>query len=93
MLFPRPYTVMYHEGQVLSVRLDPHGPACSPALGSGLDKVRFGLVGLYLRLTQQLAAAGKGHRRRVDAPAGAGDRVYERMWQPLLVGKFGERYA
>ncbi len=23
----------------------------------------------------------------------AGDRVYELMWEPLMVGKFGERYA
>jgi len=91
VLFPRPYTVMYYQGRfypfdsILKVIL-------FPGLGWGINKVRFGLVGLYLRLTNSWKALEKytvdGWMRRW-----AGDRVYELMWEPLMIGKFGERYA
>ncbi len=90
VLFPRPYTVVYHEGSfypfdsILQALL-------FPGLGFGLDKIRFGLVGLYLRLTNNWQALEKftveEWMRRW-----AGDRVYEQMWQPLIIGKFGPHY-
>jgi protoporphyrinogen oxidase len=63
-----------------------------PGLGWGIDKIRFGLVGLYLRLTNNWRTL---ENVTVDAwmRKWAGDRVYELMWEPLLIGKFGERYA
>ena len=87
VLFPRPYTVMYHNG-----RFYPFDSMLTallfPGLGWGVDKLRFGLVGLYLRLTD--------HWQRLEKETAenwmrrwAGDRVYEMMWQPLLIGKFG----
>jgi protoporphyrinogen oxidase len=62
-----------------------------PGLGWGLDKARFGLVGLYLRLTNAWQPLEK---YPVDAwlRRWAGDRVYEMMWQPLIIGKFGSHY-
>jgi protoporphyrinogen oxidase len=91
VLFPRPYTVLYYQDQfypfdsILSALL-------FPGLGWGINKLRFGLVGLYLRLT--------GNWRPLESTTvdvwmrrWAGDRVYELMWEPLMVGKFGERYA
>jgi len=88
--FPRPLTVMYHAGKfypfdsILKALL-------FPGLGFGLDKVRFGFVGLYLRLTNNWRALEK-----VTADAWmtkwAGRRVYEQMWKPLLIGKFGPFY-
>ncbi|PIW20071.1 MAG: oxidoreductase, partial [Anaerolineae bacterium CG17_big_fil_post_rev_8_21_14_2_50_57_27] len=62
-----------------------------PGLGWGVDKIRFGLVGLYLRLTNNWRPL---EQFTVDAwmRKWAGDKVYELMWQPLVVGKFGERY-
>ncbi len=91
VLFPRPYTVMYHNGKfypfdsILAALL-------FPGLGWGINKVRFGLVGLYLRLTRNWQPL---ERSTVDAwmRRWAGDRVYELMWEPLMTGKFGERYA
>ena len=90
VIFPRPLTVMYHAGKfypfdsILKALL-------FPGLGFGLDKVRFGFVGLYLRLTNNWRALEK-----VTADAWmtkwAGRRVYEQMWKPLLVGKFGPFY-
>lgn len=91
VIFPRPYTVMYHQGKfypfdsILKAIL-------FPGLGWGFNKARFGLVGLYLKLTPNWQALEK---HTVDAwmRKYAGDRVYEMMWEPLMTGKFGERYA
>ena len=91
VLFPRPYTVMYHKGKfypfdsILKAIL-------FPGLGWGINKARFGFVGLYLRLTNNWRALEK---HTVDAwmRKYAGNFVYDLMWQPLMNGKFGERYA
>jgi protoporphyrinogen oxidase len=90
VLFPRPLTVMYHNGtfypfdSILKALL-------FPGLGFGLDKIRFGFVGLYLRLTNNWQELEK-----VTADAWmlkwAGKNVYEKMWKPLLIGKFGPFY-
>ncbi|MEW6403264.1 MAG: NAD(P)/FAD-dependent oxidoreductase [Chloroflexota bacterium] len=90
VIFPRPLTVMYHKGKfypfdsILKALL-------FPGLGFGLDKIRFGFVGLFLRLTNNWKALEK-----VTADAWmmkwAGKNVYEKMWKPLLVGKFGPFY-
>ncbi len=91
VLFPRPYTVMYYEG-----RFYPFDSILKailfPGLGWGINKARFGLVGLYLRLTNDWKALEK---YTVDEwmRKWAGNRVYELMWEPLMIGKFGERYA
>jgi protoporphyrinogen oxidase len=91
VLFPRPYTVMYVNGKfypfdsiLAAIRF--------PGLGWGIDKARFGLVGLYLRLTNNWKALEKV---TVDQwmRKWAGDRVYEMMWEPLMLGKFGKKYA
>ncbi len=55
VLFPRPYTVVYYDG-----RFYPFDSILQallfPGLGWGLNKIRFGLVGLYLRLTNNWRA-------------------------------------
>lgn len=90
IIFPRPLTVMYHNGKfypfdsILKAIL-------FPGLGWGVNKIRFGLVGLYLRLTNNWRALEK---YTVDEwmRKWAGKKVYELMWEPLVMGKFGERY-
>ena len=91
VLFPRPYTVMYYQGQFYPFDSIP-AAIRFPGLGWGLNKARFGMVGLYLRLTNNWQALEK---TTVDAwmRRWAGDEVYELMWQPLMIGKFGEQYA
>jgi protoporphyrinogen oxidase len=90
VIFPRPFTVMLYEDKwypfdsILKALL-------FPGLGFGLDKIRFGFVGLFLRLTNNWRAleevtADEWMRKY------AGKRVYEQMWKPLLVGKFGPFY-
>ena len=88
--FPRPYTVMMHKGKwypfdsILQALM-------YPGLGWGINKVRFGLVGLYLRLTNNWQAMEK---TTVDAwmRKWAGKKVYETMWEPMMKGKFGLHY-
>lgn len=87
VLFPRPYTVLYHNKKWYPFDSIPNA-LLFPGLGWGLNKIRFGLVGLYLRLTNNWRAL---EQTTVEdwMRKWAGDRVYEQMWQPLLIGKFG----
>ena len=90
VIFPRPYTVLLHNGKWYPFDSILHA-LLFPGLGFGLDKIRFGFVGLYLRLTNNWKAleqftADEWMRKY------AGKRVYEKMWKPLLVGKFGPFY-
>jgi protoporphyrinogen oxidase len=88
--FPRPYTVLLHKGKwypfdsILKALL-------FPGLGFGFNKIRFGLVGLYLRLTNNWKPLEK---YTVDEwmRKWAGRQVYEQMWEPLVIGKFGPYY-
>ncbi|MHB8135532.1 MAG: NAD(P)/FAD-dependent oxidoreductase [Anaerolineaceae bacterium] len=91
VIFPRPKTVMFHKGKFYPFDSIP-AAILYPGLGWGTNKVRFGLVGLYLRLTNNWKPL---EQITVDAwmRKYAGDKVYEEMWEPMLVGKFGERYA
>jgi protoporphyrinogen oxidase len=91
VIFPRPYTVMYHKGKFYPFDAIPQ-MALFPGLGWGLNKIRFGFVGLYLKLTNNWQALEKF---TVDAwmRQWAGNQVYETMWEPMMIGKFGERYA
>ena len=88
--FPRPFTVMLYKNKwypfdsiLNALRF--------PGLGFGLNKIRFGFVGLFLRLTNNWRALEK-----ITADEWmlkwAGKTVYEQMWKPLLIGKFGPYY-
>jgi len=88
--FPRPLTVMLYKNKwypfdsiINALRF--------PGLGFGLNKIRFGFVGLFLRITNNWRALEK-----VTADEWmmkyAGRQVYEQMWKPLLIGKFGSFY-
>ena len=58
VVFPRPLTVMYHNGKFYP--FDSIVKALLfPGLGFGLDKIRFGFVGLFLRLTNNWRALEK----------------------------------
>ena len=88
VLFPRPVTAMYHDG-----RFYAFDSALAVLRFPGIslvDRVRCGLVALYLRLTPRWEPL-----ERVTADAWLrkwlGPSAYETMWQPMLVGKFGER--
>jgi len=87
----RPTTVMYSKGRFYPFDSIP-AAILYPGLGWGINKVRFGLVGLYLRLTSNWKPMEK---TTVEAwmRKWAGNKVYREMWEPMVIGKFGERYA
>jgi len=90
VVFLRPYTVLLHNSKwypfdsILRALL-------FPGLGFGLNKIRFGLVGLYLRLTNNWKPLEK-FTVEEWMRKWAGTKVYEKMWQPLVIGKFGPHY-
>ncbi len=93
VIFPRPVTVMYHQGRFypfdsmfsnIPLFLLRHYPL--------IDTARFGLVGAYLRLSGNWKSL-EGYTAESWMRRWAGDRVYEAMWEPMLMGKFGDQYA
>ena len=91
VIFPKPISVMYYKGKFYPFDSIP-AAIMYPGLGWGINKIRFGFVGLYLRLTNNWRALEKT-TTEAWMRAKAGDKVYEAMWEPMMVGKFGERYA
>ena len=89
VFFPRPVTSIYMDGKIYPFD-SPLRALLFPKLPL-IPKLRFGLVGLYLRFTQNWRALEKetAHNwlRRT-----MGDTAYKTLWRPLLVGKFGEYY-
>ena len=89
VIFPRPYTVVYIDGEFQP--LDSITEAAKFTLKHFpiWDVARFGVVGLYLRLTPWWQPL---ERTTADAwmRKWVGERVYNALWRPLLVGKFGE---
>lgn len=86
VLFPRPVTVVYHEGEFYALD-SPIAVLRFPALKI-LERLRMGIVIAYLKYIArwqplESITAHEWLRRWI------GPRAYEILWQPLLVGKFG----
>ncbi len=90
VIFPRPKTSMWSHGKPhlfdnpVSMLTFPHLPL--------IPKLRFGLVGLYLRLSKNWQAmerytAEEWLIRRM------GKHAYNDLWRPMLIGKFGTLYS
>lgn len=88
--FPRPYTVLLYEGKWYPFDSIPRALQF-PGLGFGINKLRFGCVGLFLRLTNNWKRLER-ETAHEWMTRWAGRSVYEKMWEPLLVGKFGPYY-
>ncbi len=91
VLFPRPVTVMFHKEKFYPFDSIPSA-LLYPGLGWGINKIRFGLVNLAIRFTNNWKALEK---YTVDEwmRKYAGDKAYEAVWEPMVVGKFGGTYA
>ncbi len=91
VVFRTPKTVMYHKGKFYPFDSIPAAIAY-PGLGYGLHKLRFGLAGVYLRLTKNWEALEKVTAKEWMTKY-AGEFAYKTMWEPMMVGKFGSKYA
>ena len=91
VMFPRPISVMYHNSKFYP--FDSILAALMyPGLGWGINKIRFGLVGLYLRFTNNWRPLEKVTTDTWMRKF-AGNKVFESMWKPMLDGKFGENWS
>ncbi|MCC7207634.1 MAG: FAD-dependent oxidoreductase, partial [Anaerolineae bacterium] len=87
--FPRPKTSMWAKGKAylfdnpVSMLLYPNLPL--------IPKLRFGLAGLYLRLSKNWQAMEK-YTAEDWLTRWMGKTAYDTLWRPMLIGKFGEVY-
>ncbi len=90
VFFRRPETVIWHQGSMAAFD-GPLAVLAYPHLNLP-EKLRVGLVTLYLRLLRRWEPL-----ERVPAEdwlrRALGQRPYEVLWQPLLEGKFGDGYS
>jgi protoporphyrinogen oxidase len=91
LLFPKPITSLWLDGKIYPMT-HPNIIVANLRLPiSWLAKIRYGLVGLYLRLFDNWKPM-----ERVTAEAWLrrymGDEAYEKLWRSLLISKFGEYY-
>lgn len=89
--FRTPKTVMYHKGKFYPFDTIPAAIAY-PGLGFGIHKIRFGLAGLYLRITKDWRTLEKVTAKEWMTKY-AGEFAYKTMWEPMMIGKFGAEYA
>ncbi len=89
VFFPRPITSLYVDEKIYPFD-SPTRMLFFPKLPL-IPKLRFGLVGLYLRLTKNWQALEKetAHNWLIRT---MGETAYKILWKPLLIGKFGDYY-
>ena len=89
VFFPRPITSLWYQG-----RAHPFDSPIAALKYPGLSwpaKIRFGFAGLYLRFTKQWHLLEQTTVEKW-ATRWMGREAYQRLWQPMLIGKFGEEY-
>jgi protoporphyrinogen oxidase len=89
LFFPRPTTSVVYNGQIVPFD-SPRAWITFPGFNL-VDVARFGLVSAYLRFSNpwrklEQVTADSWMRRWY------GDKIYEMVWKPLLIGKFGPNY-
>ncbi len=89
VIFVRPKTVVHHEGDFYP--LDSPLTALTFPGFNLLDIARFGFVTVYLRYLASWKAMEK-HKADTWLRKAYGNKLYDTMFEPLLVGKFGPHY-
>jgi len=93
VLFPRPETVIYWDGEFHPFdSIYSNIPLFILRHFAPLDVVRYGLAGIYLRFFARWEPL-EGITADAWTRRWFGERIYELQWWPLLVSKFGEKYA
>ena len=86
--FPRPKTSYWIDGKIYRAEISPSA-LLLPL--SPLASLRMGLTGLRLKLMRDWQAL-ESITAHDWLMRNMGREAYERLWQPLLIGKFSERY-
>lgn len=89
VMFPRPKTSYWIDGKIY--RSEMNASALKLPL-SPLSLFRLGLAGVYLKfITKNWRALEKTTADQWMRRA-MGEEAYNRLWRPLLIGKFADRY-
>jgi protoporphyrinogen oxidase len=89
LFFPRPITSIWYRGRAYP--FDSYLRALTFPHLSLFDKLRAGPVAIYLRLLRDWPRLER-HTAHDWLTRWMGPRGYQVLWEPLLVGKFGEYY-
>ncbi|MFQ5611606.1 MAG: NAD(P)/FAD-dependent oxidoreductase [Anaerolineae bacterium] len=89
LFFGRPVTSLFIDGETHQLDSIPSA-LFFPKLPL-IPKLRFGLAGLYIRLSKNWRALEK-YTAEEWLMRTMGDTAYRVLWQPLLEGKFGKHY-
>lgn len=89
LFFPRPITSVVYEDRIVPFD-SPMRWITFPGFNL-IDVARFGSISAYLRFTKPWRQL---ERHTADAWLRRyyGDKIYEMVWRPLLIGKFGPYY-
>ncbi len=90
IIFPRPKTSYWIDGRIY--RSEMNASALRLPI-SPLGILRLGLVGVYLKYLARDWRALERHTAHAWMRRAMGREVYDRLWRPLLIGKFSDQYA
>lgn len=89
LLFPKTLTSLFYNGKIYPFNSPSQILAFNPL--SKVNRFRLGLVTLYLKLLPKNLALDLEKYKACDwIKKYYGEKVYETVWKPLLVGKFGQ---
>lgn len=88
VFFPRPKTSYWIDGKIYRSEISPTALLLPISL---IGKLRLGLAGVYLKLARNWRHLEK-HTAHDWLLRTMGREVYETLWKPLLIGKFGTMY-
>lgn len=89
IFFPRPITSVVYQDRIVPFD-SPIAWIRFPGFNL-LDVARFGFVSAYLRFTSPWRTLEQ-HTADMWLRRVYGDKIYELVWRPLLIGKFGPHY-
>ncbi|WP_374688162.1 NAD(P)/FAD-dependent oxidoreductase [Promineifilum sp.] len=89
LFFPRPITSVIYRDRIVPFD-SPQRWITFPGFNP-IDVARFGLVSAYLRFTKPWRQLEQ-HTADAWLRRYYGDKIYETVWRPLLIGKFGPYY-
>jgi len=89
LFFPRPTTSLYHQGGIYPLDSPMRVLAFRPL--PLLDRVRFGAVTALVRYNPFWRPLER-HTAHTWLSHALGRRAYEILWEPLLIGKFGDGF-
>ncbi len=91
VIFPRPKTSYWMNGEIVRSEMTPQSVLFALPLPF-ISKIRLALAGAYLKYLARDWQALEQVTADAWLRRWMGETAYERLWKPLLIGKFSDRY-